>query len=81
MVNLEFGIPQGESGPSGGYYMPSVNNTGELSWQPSIDTMPSIPSSNIMGPEYTLTLQDKQEIVQEVISSLPIYNGEVQEVG
>ena len=80
VVNLEFGIPHGEQGDAGGYYIPSVDSMGELSWQPSIDTMPSVSSSNIMGPEYTLTSQDKQEIVQEVINSLPVYNGEVQDI-
>lgn len=80
VVNLEFGIPQGLPGTNGGYYSPSVSSTGELTWLPSVSTMPSIPSSNIMGPSYILTEQDKQEITQEVINSLPVYNGEVQDI-
>lgn len=31
------------------------------------------------GPAYTLTDADKQAIVNEVISALPVYNGEVGE--
>lgn len=37
-------------GEDGGYYKPSVSEAGELAWTASEPEMPSIPSSNIMGP-------------------------------
>lgn len=37
-------------GDDGGYYTPSVDENGNLTWQPSEEEMPSIPSSNISGP-------------------------------
>ena len=41
----------GTPGEDGGYYKPSVSSSGVLSWQPSKSGMPSVPSSNIKGPQ------------------------------
>lgn len=64
----------GADGEDGGYYTPSVDTAGNLSWTPSKVGMPSVPEANIRGPEgppYTLTEEDKQSIVQAVIAALP----------
>lgn len=64
----------GADGEDGGYYTPSVDTAGNLSWTPSKVGMPSVPEANIRGPEgppYTLTEEDKQTIVQAVIAALP----------
>ena len=42
---------QGPQGENGGYYMPSVNTAGNLSWTPSKVGMPSVPEANIRGPQ------------------------------
>lgn len=42
---------QGPQGENGGYYMPSVDTAGNLSWTPSKVGMPSVPEANIRGPE------------------------------
>lgn len=39
----------GEDGEDGGYYIPSVNEDGELTWTASKENMPKIPSTNIKG--------------------------------
>lgn len=36
-------------GDDGGYYIPTVDNESNLSWQPSEEEMPAVPSSNIRG--------------------------------
>ena len=41
---------QGATGEAGGYYTPSVDAEGNLTWTPSDDSMPTVPSSNIRGP-------------------------------
>ena len=41
----------GTDGEDGGYYMPSVDTAGNLSWTPSKVGMPSVPEANIRGPE------------------------------
>ena len=76
----------GADGEDGGYYTPSVDTAGNLSWTPSKAGMPSVPDANIRGPEgpqgdpgptgpdgppYTLTEEDKRTIVQAVIAALP----------
>lgn len=46
--------PQGDPGPAGengGYYTPTVDGDGNLSWTGSQDGMPSVPSANIRGPQ------------------------------
>lgn len=41
----------GADGEDGGYYTPSVDTAGNLSWTPSKAGMPSVPEANIRGPE------------------------------
>lgn len=52
---LNFGIPRGPDGSgggeSGGYYRPSVSESGELSWTPSQSDMPTVATVNIKGPK------------------------------
>ena len=38
------------SGGPGGYYKPSVDLDGTLSWTPSMPSMPAVSSTNVMGP-------------------------------
>lgn len=40
----------GAPGKDGGYYTPSVDASGALTWTPSESDMPQVPSSNIQGP-------------------------------
>lgn len=40
----------GTDGEDGGYYTPSVDTAGNLSWTPSKVGMPSVPEANIRGP-------------------------------
>ena len=47
----EGGGGTGTPGEDGGYYRPSVSSSGVLSWTPSKSGMPSVPSSNIKGPQ------------------------------
>ena len=64
----------GADGEDGGYYTPSVDSEGNLSWTASKADMPSVAGTNIQGPEgppYTLTEEDKQTIVQTVLAALP----------
>lgn len=42
---------QGPAGENGGYYSPSVDSDGNLTWAASKEGMPDIPSSNIRGPQ------------------------------
>ena len=37
-------------GDDGGYYVPSVDESGVLAWTASEEDMPTVPSSNISGP-------------------------------
>ena len=41
----------GEPGKDGGYYVPSVNDNGDLSWTPSNPDMPVVPETNIKGKD------------------------------
>lgn len=41
----------GEAGQDGGYYSPSVDDDGNLTWTPSKDDMPPVESANIKGPK------------------------------
>lgn len=41
----------GSDGEDGGYYQPSVDDEGNLTWTPSKADMPSVAGANIMGPE------------------------------
>lgn len=40
----------GEAGQDGGYYAPSVDDAGNLTWTPSKDDMPQVEGANIKGP-------------------------------
>ena len=40
----------GSAGEDGGYYKPSVSESGELTWTASKSGMPAVASANIMGP-------------------------------
>lgn len=46
----ETGQP-GADGEDGGYYTPSVDSEGNLSWTASKADMPSVPGTNIQGPQ------------------------------
>ena len=61
---LNFGIPKGadgagggggtgEPGEDGGYYVPSVSETGDLSWSASKSGMPEVTTVNIKGKDGT----------------------------
>ena len=41
---------EGGAGEGGGYYMPSVDGSGNLTWTASRAGMPSVPGTNIRGP-------------------------------
>lgn len=41
----------GGTGTDGGYYRPSVSESGELSWTPSQSGMPAVPATNVKGPK------------------------------
>lgn len=45
------GYVDGHSGADGGYYQPSVDSAGNLSWTASKSGMPAVGSTNIMGPQ------------------------------
>lgn len=40
---------EGADGEDGGYYIPSLNSSGDLSWSATKDDMPSVPTVNIKG--------------------------------
>lgn len=40
----------GSAGEDGGYYQPSVSESGELTWTASKEGMPAVAGANIMGP-------------------------------
>ena len=67
---------------NGATFTPHVSEDGVISWTNDRD-LPNPAAVNIKGEKgdpYTLTAADKAEIVQSVISSLPVYNGEVVSV-
>lgn len=41
----------GEPGEAGGYYTPSVDADGNLTWTPSAEDMPAVAGANIKGPQ------------------------------
>ena len=43
--------PAGEDGAPGGYYTPSVDGSGNLTWTASEEGMPSVAGTNIRGPQ------------------------------
>ena len=50
----------GEAGQDGGYYAPSVDDDGNLTWTPSKDDMPQVEGANIKGPEGEQGVQGPQ---------------------
>ena len=50
IVELENKVDGGGSGESGGYYAPSIDNEGNLSWTASKADMPAVAGANIKGP-------------------------------
>ena len=47
----EFDGDPGLDGTDGGYYTPSVDDDGNLTWTASADNMPAVASANIRGPQ------------------------------
>lgn len=47
----EFDGAPGKDGTDGGYYTPSVDDEGNLTWTPSADNMPTAAGANIKGPQ------------------------------
>lgn len=47
----EFDGDPGMDGTDGGYYTPSVDADGNLTWTPSADNMPAVTGANIKGPQ------------------------------
>lgn len=46
----QFDGAPGVDGTDGGYYAPSVDDDGNLTWTPSADNMPAVTGANIKGP-------------------------------
>lgn len=46
----QFDGAPGEAGADGGYYAPSVDDDGNLTWTHSADNMPAVTGANIKGP-------------------------------
>ena len=65
---------------SNNYYIPSVDELGNLTWTPNNDNMPEVASSNIKGKtpvkgtDY-YTEADKTEMVQLVLAAMPNASG------
>ena len=83
--------PQGTRGENGYYFTPDVSQTGNLSWTNN-GGLQNPSTVNIKGPQGEpgktpekgvdyWTEADKQEIVAATVAALPVYNGEVQDVG
>lgn len=51
---------------SAAYYIPSVDDDGNLTWTPTNPDLVNIPSSNIKGDMYILTESDKEDIAEIV---------------
>lgn len=47
----EFDGAPGRDGADGGYYAPSVDDDGNLTWTASADNMPAVTGANIKGPQ------------------------------
>ena len=57
------GVP-GNDGEDGGYYVPSVSEAGELSWQASKTDMPAVPAANVRGPAGENGISPKVTVTQ-----------------
>lgn len=51
LSGVSSGGGSGEPGEDGGYYMPNVDENGNLSWTASKDGMPFVAEANIRGPQ------------------------------
>lgn len=83
------GEPDVEPSEDGGYYAPSVDAAGNLTWTASKPDMPDIPGANIKGgkgdkgdpgdtPEKGVdywTAADRQQMVSDVLAALPTWEG------
>lgn len=66
-------------GKDGGYYTPTVDDDGNLTWAASEEGMPEIDGTNIKGPKGDtpvkgtdyFTDEDKAEMVKEVLEAMP----------
>ncbi len=60
-------------GDNGGYYVPSVSASGDLSWMPTEEDMPIPEVVNIRGTiEFdNLSEEQKQDIINGVLEALP----------
>ena len=61
IVELENKVDSGGSGGSGGYYAPSVDDEGNLTWAASKTDMPAVDGANIKGPRGKSAYQYAQE--------------------
>ena len=61
IVELENKVDSGGSGGSGGYYAPSVDGAGNLTWTASKTDMPAVDGANIKGPRGKSAYQYAQE--------------------
>lgn len=91
---LELEKSGGESGGVSGYYTPQVtqpnSNTMRVSFTASESSMPAVEAKNITlpagpagktpekGTDYW-TAADKAEVINDVLTSLPVYAGEVED--
>lgn len=74
---LQSGGESSTPGENGATFIPTVSAEGVISWE-NDKGLPNPDPVNIKGPAYTLTESDKQEIVEAVVSELPVYAGEVE---
>lgn len=49
-LDLKTNIGATIKGDDGGYYSPAVDGAGNLTWTPSLNDMPAVEGTNIMGP-------------------------------
>ena len=61
IVELENKVDSGSIGGSGGYYTPSVDDEGNLTWAASKTDMPAVDGANIKGPQGKSAYQYAQE--------------------
>ena len=84
--SIQVGDGSSTSGEDGGYYIPSVNEAGDLSWTASKTGMQSVQETNIKGPQgdpgYTpvkgtdyWTAAERQAIINDVLNQVPSGDG------
>lgn len=64
-------LASGPKGDTGAVYTPSVSAAGVITWTNDGD-LPNPEPVNIKGPAYTLTEEDKAEIVADVVDEIPL---------